>query len=187
MGKLKLQMQMSVDTMVATEDGQIRFNWDDEVRRYSIENLMDVDRILLGRKTAAGFIPHWKAVADNPNDADVEIGKRITETPKIVFSSTLRESEWPNATVETGGITDVVDRLKKRAGTDMLVYGGSSFVRSLIAHNLVDEYYLLVNPIALGHGAAIFSGLTAHLSLKLVTSRPFSCGTVLLQYKTKPA
>lgn len=185
MRKLKLQMQVSIDGMVGaqTQRGRAHFNWDEEVRQYSIANAANVDCILLGRKTAAGFIPHWKSVAANPKDADSEFGNLVTGIPKVVFSQTLGKAEWPNATVANGEIADSVNQLKKQAGKDLLVYGGSSFVTSLIKHNLIDEYHLLVNPVALGNGVTIFTGLAATLRLTLVTNRAFSCGTVLLCYE----
>jgi dihydrofolate reductase len=180
---LKLQMHISIDGMVSAQNGKTFFNWDDEIRQYSIANAANVGCILLGRKTAGGFIPHWKSVADNPEHADFEIGKVITDLPKVVFSKTLRESEWANTTVANGEIADRVNQLKRQAGKDLLVYGGSSFVSSLIEHHLVDEYHLLMNPVALGNGQPIFRGLVDTLRLTLVASRPFSCGTVLLRYE----
>ena len=78
-----------------------------------------------------------------------------------------------------------VNQLKHETGKDLLVYGGSSFVASLIEHNLIDEYHLLVNPVALGSGETIFSGLADTLRLSLVVSRAFSCGTVLLRYESR--
>ena len=186
MRRLKLQMQVSIDGMVGTQAqrGPGHFNWDEEVRQYSIANAANVDCILLGRKTATGFIPHWKSVAANQKDADFEFGTLITNIPKVVFSGTLRKSEWPNATVVNGEIADSVNQLKKQTGKDLLVYGGSSFVASLIQHNLVDEYHLLVNPVVLGSGLTIFGGLADTLRLTLVTTRAFYCGTVLLCYQT---
>src|ERR1700733_3275931 len=125
MRKLKLQMQVSADGMIAAPKGQRFFNWDDEVRQYSIANAANVDCILLGRKTATGFIPHWKSVAANPEDAEFEFGTLITNIPKVVFSKPLRKSEWPNATIATGEIAESVNQLKRQAGKDLLVYGGS--------------------------------------------------------------
>lgn len=185
MRKLKLQMQVSIDGMVAaqTQRGRGHFNWDEEVRQYSISNVVSVDCILLGRKTATGFIPHWKSVAANRKDADFEFGKLVTDIPKIVFSRTLQESEWPNATVANGEIIDHVNQLKSQTGKDLLVYGGTSFVASLIKHCLIDEYHLLLNPVALGSGSTIFSGLADTLRLTLTTTKVFSCGTVLLCYE----
>jgi dihydrofolate reductase len=182
MRRLKLQMQVSIDGMVEVQRGHV-FNWDEEVRQYSIANAANVDCILLGRKTATGFIPHWKSVAANPKDADFEFGRLVTDIPKVVFSKTLRKSEWPNATVANGEIVDHVNQLKRQTGKDLLVYGGSSFVASLIDRNLIDEYHLLVNLVALGSGLTIFRGMADTLRLTLVTNRAFSCGTVLLCYE----
>jgi dihydrofolate reductase len=183
MRRLKLQMQVSVEGMVAGQNGPPHFNWDEEVRQYSIANVANVDCILLGRKTATGFIPHWKSVADNPKDPDFEIGTLITNIPKVVFSRTLQKSEWPNTTVANGEIADDVNQLKRQPGRELLVYGGSSIVASLIERNLIDEYHLLLNPIALGSGLTIFRGLADPLRLTLVKNRAFSCGTVLLCYE----
>ena len=149
----------------------------------SIANAANVDCILLGRKTATGFIPHWKSVADNPKNADFEIGRLITDIPKVVFSRTLQKSEWLNATVANGELADSVNQLKSQTGQDLLVYGGSGFVASLIERNLIDEYHLLLNPVALGSGLTIFGGLADTLRLTLVTTKAFSCGTVLLCYE----
>lgn len=185
MRRLKLQMQISIDGMVAaqTQTGPGHFNWDEEVRQYSIANATNVDGILLGRKTAAGFIPHWKSVAANPKAADFEFGTLIAGIPKVVFSKTLEKSDWPNTTVVNGEIADSVNQLKRQFGKNLLVYGGSSFVASLIKHNLIDEYHLLVNPVVLGNGVTIFAGLAETLRLTLVANRVFSCGTVLLCYE----
>lgn len=185
MRRLKLQMQIGVDGIVAAQTQRDRgqFNWDEEVRQYSIANATNVDCILLGRKTATGFIPHWRSVASNPKDADREFGKLVTDIPKVVFSRTLQKSEWPNATVANGEIVDSVNQLKRQTGKDLLVYGGSTFVTSLIEHNLIDEYHLLLNPVVLGRGATIFGGLQNTLRLTLVTNRALSCGTVVLCYE----
>lgn len=183
MRKLRLQMQVSTDGMVAAQTGHAHFHWDEEVKQYSIANAANVGCILLGRKTAMGFIPHWKLAAANPKDAEYEFGALITAIPKVVFSRTLEKSEWPNATVASGEIVDQVNQLKRQAGKDMLAYGGSSFVASLVEHNLIDEYHLLVNPVFVGSGPTISKGLKDSLRLTLVTNRAFSCGTVLLCYK----
>jgi dihydrofolate reductase len=187
MRRLKLQMQLSIDGMVGarTQRDPGHFNWDTEVRQYSIDNAANVDCILLGRKTATGFIPHWKSVAADPQDADFEFGKLVTDIPKVVFSRTLQKSEWQNATLVNDEIADSVNQLKKRTDKDLLVYGGSSFVASLIERNLIDEYHLLLNPVILGSGLSIFSGVADTLRLTLVTNRAFSCGTVLLSYEPR--
>jgi dihydrofolate reductase len=183
MRKLKLQMHISIDGMAARQEGPTHFNWDAELRQYSIENATNASCILLGRNTAENFIPHWKSVADSPKAPDFELGRLITDKPKIVFSNTLREPQWPNATVANGEIVERVNQLKQQTGNDLLVYGGHNFVASLIAHNLVDEYHLLVNPVILGSGFAISKVMADPLCLTLVKRKAFACGTVLLCYK----
>ena len=99
-------MQLSIDGMVEGHSGHAHFNiWDEEVKQYSIANLANVDCILLGRKTATDFIPHWQSVEGDPKHADFEIGMLLTDIPKVVFSRTLLKSEWPNATVANGETT----------------------------------------------------------------------------------
>lgn len=152
-------MQISLDGFVTMEYGGTNFNWDNEVRSFSIENLTNVDNILLGRNTAEDFIPHWAKVASNPNHDDHKFGKLLTDFPKVVFSKKLKTSKWDNTTIVNGNIVEEVNILKKKEGKDIIVFGGSSFVSSLILHDLVDEFYLLVNPVAVGKGLTIFESL----------------------------
>jgi len=176
-------MHISIDGMAGRQEGATHFNWDAELRQYSIENAANAGSILLVRKTAENFIPHWKSVADNPKAPDLELGRLITDKPKIVFSKSLQEPQWPNATVANGEIAECVNQLKQQTGNDLLVYGGLNFVASLIAHNLVDEYHLLVNPVILGGGFSISKAMADPLRLTLLKRKAFACGTVLLCYK----
>ena len=176
-------MQISLDGFVTAEKGGTNFNWDDEVRKFSIANTENVDCILLGRKTAEDFIPHWASVAANPSDADFPFGKILTEIPKLVFSKTLINSEWANTTMSRGEIVEEINQLKKQKGKDIMVYGGAGFASSLIKHRLIDEYHLLLNPVAIGSGLPIFNDLENNLMLTPVKSKQFSCGTIMLCYK----
>ena len=174
MRKLKLQMNGP------------DLSWDDEVTSFSLENLKNVDCILLGRKTAEGFIPYWAEVVNNPSaqnlkDGDYKLGKPLTDIPKVVFSKKLKTSKWENATIITGDIAEEIKKLKKKKGKNIIVYGGFSFVSSLIKHGLIDEYYFLINPLASGNGLPIFKALSK-LPLTLKKCQPFACGTVLLYY-----
>jgi dihydrofolate reductase len=180
MPKLKLQMQISLDGYVTPGKGAANFNWDAEVRNYCLENTKGVESILLGRNTANDFIPYWASVAANPADPNIEFGKRLTEIPKIVFSRKLKNSKWNNSRLAKGNIVEEINKLKKQKGKDMLVYGGSSFVSTLLKHKLVDDVYLLLNPVALSDGLTIFKQRT---NLKLVNATTFSCGTVVLHYQ----
>src|SRR5688500_10720415 len=159
MGKLKLQMVISLDGFVKGDHPGADIKWDKAAYKFCTDNLKNVDRILLGRNTAKDFISHWKRVADNPKDSDYKLGRPLTDIPKIVFSKKLKTSKWDNATIAKGDIIKEVKALKKKSGKDMIVYGGYSFVSSLIQHRLIDEYFLLVNPFAYGSGETIFSAL----------------------------
>ena len=181
MRKLKLQMHISLDGFVATTNSEpVKFNWDDELRNHSIANLEQVDCILLGRKTAPGFITHWASIAENSTDPDYPIAKLLTDIPKIIFSKKTTKSKWENAKMANGNLVDEIKKLKKEKGNDIMVYGGAGFVSSLINDQLIDEYHLLVNPVALGSGMPIFKQST---NLKLIKATTFSCGLVILKYE----
>ncbi len=185
MRKLKLQVVISLDGFVKGDYGGANINWDKEAWKFCIDNLKNVDCILLGRNTAEDFIPHWRGVANNPKDNDYKLGKPLTDIPKIVFSKKLKTSKWDNATIAKGDIVKEIKALKRRKGKDMIVYGGYSFVSSLIQHTLIDEYFLLVNPFAYGSGEPIFNSLKNNLQLKFEKCKPFAWGIVLLHYKPK--
>ena len=156
---------------------------DDELRNHSIANLAEVDCVILGRKTAVDFIPYWESVS--PDAPDYTLGRTINEIPKVVFSNMLTNSEWPNTTLAKGDISEEVNNLKKQAGKEIMVYGGASFVSSLIEKGLIDEYHLFINPVALGKGLPIFNGLDKKLDLIFVNCKPFTSGKVLIVYKPK--
>lgn len=162
MRKLKLQVQMTVDGYIAGPNGEMDFmawNWDNELKRYVDALTEPVDCIILGRKLAEGFIPHWAAVAANPSDPEFAAGKKFTDTPKVVFTKTLEQSAWNNTVLAKGDLADEITRLKTQDGKDIIAYGGAAFVSALIKHGLIDEFHLFINPVAIGNGMAIFKEL----------------------------
>lgn len=183
MRKLKLQMHLSLDNYVNMEEGGKDFKWDREVINFCVENLEDVDTILLGRKTADELIPFWDEVAANPAHEDFALGKRISEIPKLVFSNSVLRSQWKNARIVKGNFSNEVLNLKISIGKNILVYGGASFAAYLVQNNLVDEFYFLLNPFCLGKGATIFKKDEGVQTFTFVKSKPFPCGTILLNYK----
>ncbi len=190
MRKLKLQMDMTVDGFVGRPDGKmdwVTFNRDDGLKSHSLRNLEGVDCILLilGRNTKMSFIPYYASVANNPQDPLFAYGKRLTEIPKIVFSKVHEKSEWPNTKVNNGEIVEEVNKLKKQMGKDIIVFGGAKFASTLIKNRLVDEFHLLVNPVAIGSGLSIFKDLESKLDMSLVKAKSFECGIVWLHYEPK--
>jgi dihydrofolate reductase len=142
-----------------------------------------VDTILLGRKMTSEFISYWSNVMNKPGDPDYAFAKKMIKTPKIVFTKTLNNSEWPNTRLATGDLKDEITKLKNKDGGDIIVYGGASFDSSLIKENLIDEYYLFVNPVAIGNGKTISKDLKEIRKLSFVESIPFDSGIVLLHYE----
>lgn len=180
MRKLKLQVQISTDGFIAGPNGEmdwLTMNWGEDVMTYVGGLTEPVDTILLGRKLAEGFIPAWQSRTEEPG------AQKMNDTSKVVFSKTLEHIDGKNATVNNGDLVDEVTALKNEAGGDIIAYGGGEFVSSLIRNNLIDEYHLFVNPVALGKGMAIFGALDTKLNLKLVEARPFDCGIVLMHYQ----
>jgi dihydrofolate reductase len=182
MRKLKLQMQMSLDGFIAGPNGEmdwITWEWGDKLKEYVKDITAPVDTILLGRVLAEGFIPVWKERSAGA-DAD-EFTHQMVNTPKVVFSKTLKVYKWENTTLASNIVADV-KKLKAQAGGDIVAYGGARFAASLIKHNLIDEYHLFVNPAAIGKGMPIFNELQNKFNLKLVKAQGFDCGITVLCY-----
>jgi len=180
MRKLKLQVQISVDGYIAGINGEMDWmllDWDDALKQYVIAITEPVDCIVLGRKLAQGFIPYW---ASHP---EAEGAEKMNNTPKVVFTKTLDQSEWDNTVLVKGDLADEITALKKQDGKDIITYGGASFVSALIKQGLIDEFHLFVNPVAVGSGMAIFKELESKQSFNLIKAGSFPCGMVVLHYE----
>jgi dihydrofolate reductase len=179
MRKLKLQMQITTDGFVAGPAGQLDWmTWDMDADLIAfISQLTDSsDTILMGRKMSEGFVKYWEGV--KPDSPEFEFAKKMVGMPKIVFSTTTKSIPGKNVRVESS--LDAVTALKNQPGKDMIVYGGATFVSSLIERKLIDELNLFVNPIAIGDGMRIFKGRSP---LKLAGSKAYSSGIVVHTYK----
>jgi dihydrofolate reductase len=195
MRKLILEVQLTVDGYVADPNGKTdwqvwnwdkNWSWDDELKKYFNDVMDSVDCILLSRKMAKeGFIENWKQAAADQKDPRYAYAKKINEMHKVVFSKTMKETEWDNIDLAKGDLAAEVNRLKALAGKSMIVYGGATFVSSLIKEGLIDEFQLFINPVAIGDGMSIFKETKSRNALSLVDARPYACGIVVLNYKLK--
>ena len=188
MRKLKLQMQISLDGYVAGPNGELdwmTFSLDEKASNRLNELTDSSDTILLGRKMTDGFVNYWTSVAENPENERYVFARKMVDIPKVVFSKTIKESNWINTTLANGELVEEVEKLKNRDGKDILVYGGANFVSNLIKNNLIDEYYLFVNPVAIGKGMRIFGDSESRLNLELIKSDSFANGKVEIYYKPK--
>lgn len=188
MRTLKLQMQMSIDGLVAGPNGEMDWmvwDWDDDLNEFVDQITDSVDCILLGRKLAEGFIPHWTSVAADPNHPEHETGQVFSSTPKKVFSKSLETATWENTEIVGGDLVEEVETLKEAEGGDLIVYGGATFASSLLQESLVDRLYLFVNPVILGKGMPIFDQIPSPADLELKTTRSYSCGIAVLVYEQR--
>lgn len=190
MRKLKLQMQASLDGFAATgpndEQKWVTWAWD-EIKPDVFELLDTSDTIIIGRKLAVDYIPYWNSVT-NPDDPMYGVAQRIVNAKKVVFTKTLDKSDpiataWANTDLAKGNLSDEINKLKEQSGKDIIVYGGVSFISSLIKDELIDEYNFFINPVALGKGDPIFDKLENHQNLRLKNSKKFDCGIILLSYE----
>ena len=193
MRKLKLQVSISLDGFIGGPNGEMDWMtmaWSEDLNSYVAELIAPVDTIVLGRKLAEGFIPYWAGVAADKTNPEQGGGITFTNTPKVVFSKTMEpaaaaEKGWPNTVISNNDLVQEVQRIKGEAGKDIYACGGATFVSALIEHNLVDEYYLLVNLVAIGSGLPIFKNRTTPLHLNLVKATSFECGIVGLHYSSQ--
>lgn len=150
--------------------------WNDEIAKFKYDELFGSDALLLGRVTYQGFAQAWPSMKDEQGFAD-----RMNSLPKFVATRTLATPEW-NASFIHGDVATEVARLKQQPGQDLLVYGSGQFVQTLIQHDLVDQYHLLVYPVVLGSGKRLFN-VEHQTNLQLVGAQTFSLGVVALTYR----
>jgi dihydrofolate reductase len=153
-------------------------NTDEEFNEFAIEQLEGMDTLVFGRKTYDGMVGYWttpEAIASDP----IVAGK-MNGMAKVVVSKTLERADWSNTRVVRDPAA--IAELKREPGKDALLIGSSDLAVSLGALGLIDEYRIMVNPIALGTGKPVLQGLTADLKLALQRTRTFKNGNVLLTY-----
>lgn len=179
-------MQTTINGYVGGLNGKndwMTWNPDEEFLAFLASLIDSSDTLLLGRKTAEGIIPYWEHTAEqNP---DHPFAKKIMDISKVVFTKTLDNPIWNNSTLAKGNLTEEIGNLKKQKGKDILVFGGASFVSSLITEGLIDEYHLIVNPTAMGNGMTIFNSLNEIQKFSPIQAKLYSGGKTVLSYKQK--
>ncbi|MHB8578001.1 MAG: dihydrofolate reductase family protein, partial [Dehalococcoidia bacterium] len=133
---------------------------------------------LLGRVTYQGFAAAWPTMTGTG-----DFGEKMNSIPKFVVSTTLEKVEWNNSRLIKGNVAEEVSRLKQQPGQDILLAGSGELVQSLMQHDLIDEYRFMVHPILLGSGKRLFRDGSDTTVLKLVETKTFSSGVVVLAYQ----
>lgn len=156
-------------------------NVDAEFNEYAIDMLNSVDTLLFGRVTYELMASYWPTPDAIKNDPIV--AERMNNLPKIVFSRTLDKVEWHNTRLVKDNIEEAIQKMKKQPGKDMALLGSGSILTGLAQRGLIDEYRIMVNPVVLGDGKPLFKGIKDRLDLKLLKTRTFHNGNVLLYYQ----
>ncbi|AYA37532.1 dihydrofolate reductase [Hymenobacter oligotrophus] len=153
----------------------------EEEGQFKLHEMMTADDLLLGRVTYEGFAAAWPSRTDEDGYAE-----RINTMPKHLVTTTLTEGPWQNThIVAADNLAEYVTRLKQQPGQDILVFGSGQLVQTLMQHNLVDEFRLMVFPLVVGKGQRLFQeGSTANL--KLVSSKAHPSGVTVLTYAPAP-
>ncbi|HEY0741549.1 MAG TPA: dihydrofolate reductase family protein [Chryseosolibacter sp.] len=184
MARLILQMNLTLDGYAADIDRKLAWMLPESDGRHR-ERLRQltkrVGHIILGRKMAQESIPYWENASKSRSASDEYAFARLfVETDKSVFSKSVNAIAGTNVQIQKGNLADAVTRLKSTTDNDIIVYGGASFVSSLINDRLIDELNLFVHPVAIGDGLKVFNAKTA---LTLTDSESYSNGIVFSKFK----
>ena len=191
MGRIVVTEFMSLDGVVEAPGGGEDFKYGgwsfeidrgDEGNKFKLDETMSSEALLLGRVTYEGFAAAWPSRTDEFGFAD-----KFNSMPKYVVSSTLENPEWNNTTVLKGDVVEAVSKLKQEQDGDIVVHGSPQLVQTLVEHDLVDQYNLMVFPVVLGAGKRVFGETTDKKSLRLVDSKVVGEGVAILVYQPAAA
>ena len=183
MTKLVVYNAMSLDGYFTDAAGDM--SWahkrDPEWQAYVSENASGGGQLLFGRVTyelMASFWPTPLAAQSNPI-----VVERMNSMRKFVFSTTLDSVSWNNTTLLKGDLTTEVRKLKREPGPNLVIMGSGSVVAQLADAGLIDQYQIVLNPLAVGNGRTLFEGVTRKLPMTLTNSRAFGNGNIVLFYE----
>jgi len=185
MRKIISFMHISLDGFVAGLNGEM--DWikvDEEIFDYVGKRISKGDTALYGRVTYQMMENYWPTAGDEPpaTKHDIEHSKWYNKVHKVVISKTMKGADLKNTEIISDNLSDRINELKQQAGEDILLFGSPRATHSLIQQNLIDCYWLFVNPIILGQGIPLFEDIKGKIKLKLLTTRHFNCGVTELNY-----
>lgn len=153
---------------------------DEEFGKYKFDELSASDALLLGRVTYEGFAAAWPEASHTETEG--EYATMMNSYPKYVVSTTLDKVVWNNSHLIKDNLVEEVSKLKQQPGKGILIFGSGELVQTLMQRGLIDEYHLQVHPVVLGNGKRLFKDGN-NATLKLVETKPFSSGMVVLVYR----
>jgi dihydrofolate reductase len=182
--RLGMFMHVSVDGYYADAHGDM--SWahagsdDPELQAFVASNASNASILVFGSRTYQMMASYWPTSAAAAQNPAVAAG--MNAAPKIVFSRTLERADWVNTRLYRGDVVAAMTAIKAEPGPDLAILGSGEIVTQLAAAALIDDYQIMVNPIALGAGHALFGGLKTPVPLRLTSTRAFGSGKVLLCY-----
>src|SRR5690242_2532799 len=184
MRKLAVFNSISLDGYFTDKNNDLSWahaRQDKEWTDFISSNASGDSEMLFGRVTYEMMKAYW------PTQAAAEqmpaVANRMNSASKVVFSRSMKESDWKNTRFYSGDIVEEVRRMKSQDGPEMIIFGSGSIVQQLTDARLIDEYQFIVTPIALGAGRTMFEKIKEPLELKRTDTREFSNGNVLMQYR----
>jgi dihydrofolate reductase len=187
MGRIVVTEFISLDGVIEAPGGGEDYKhggWTFEINRgpegdkFKLDELLEAEAQLLGRRTYEGFAAAWPKMNDEAGFAE-----KMNGMPKYVVSSTLTEPEWQNTTVLSGDFAEEIERVKGEVDGVILVAGSAQLVQGLLEHGLVDELRLMVFPVVLGSGKRLFGAGEEKVPLKLTGSKTVGDGIAILTYE----
>ncbi len=179
MRRVVLQMGVTLDGYVAGPGGEGDWGLPAEhpdVRAWKVASLRQVGTHIMGRVTYEQMAGHWP-------DAAGDYAAFMNELPKVVFSKTLPTAEWAGSRIARGDLVAEIAALRSESGGEIMAHGGAAFVQALSRLGLIDEYRLVILPVALGNGLPLFKDLAKPLRVDLAEARSFPDGTVIHVYQ----
>ncbi len=178
-------MHISLDGFVAGPNGEM--DWikvNEEIFDHVGKRISETDTALYGRITYQMMEQYWPNAGNKPEASrhDKEHSKWYNKSHKIVLSKTMKDTRLPNTLFIGDQLTESIHEIKQQPGSEILLFGSPTATHSLIQQKLIDGYWLFVNPIILGRGIPLFTGIQDKMKLKLLNTRSFSCGVVELNY-----
>jgi dihydrofolate reductase len=185
MRKIISFMHVSLDGFVAGLNGEM--DWikvDEEIFYYVEKRINEGDTALYGRVTYQMMENYWPTAGASPTATrhEIEHSKWYSKVHKVVLSKTMKDAGLTNTTIISDNLSERINEIKQQAGNDIALFGSPTATHSLIQLNLIDGYWLFVNPIILGQGIPLFAGIKDKTKLKLLTTRQFTCGVTELNY-----
>ena len=185
MRKIISFMHISLDGFVAGPNGEM--NWikvDEEIFDHVGKRISETDTALYGRATYQMMENYWPTAGDEPDASkhDIEHSKWYKKAHKIVLSKTIKDTDLTNTTIISDNLSDRINEIKQQPGKEILLFGSPAATHSLIKENLIDGYWLFVNPIILGQGIPLFVDIKDKIKLQLLATQQFDSGVTALSY-----